>query len=278
MAVNLNAQIFDALPNDIGLAQRALYYADTLFETIRVFNGKMPLIDRHWSRLSSGLKTLGFQLPDNWNASFFRVEIMKVCPPNARVRLSVWRSPGGLYAPRDNSPCFLITSQALDSSVYEWREPGVSLGVAENVRLPVDAFSNFKTLNAARYVAATIEAGNQGCDDALVLNTFDRICEATSSNVFWWENRTLCTIPLSEGCVAGILRAWLLETARSAGLAVMEKSATFAALQNAGEIFLTNAVQGITPVRIFNGRALATAQTKNLFTGIFLPAHLTMTQ
>lgn len=278
MAVNLNAQIFDALPGDMGLAQRALYYADTLFETIRVFNGKMPFIDRHWSRLSSGLKTLGFQLPDNWNASFFRVEILKVCPPNARVRLSVWRSPGGLYAPRDNSPRFLITSEALDSSVYEWRETGVCLGVAENVRLPVDVFSNFKTLNAARYVAATIEAGNQGCDDALVLNTFDRICEATSSNVFWWENHTLCTVPLSEGCVAGILRAWLLETARLAGLAVMEKSATFAALQNAGEIFLTNAVQGITPVRIFNGRALATAQTKKLFTGIFLPAHLTMTQ
>lgn len=277
MAVNFNSQIFEALPDNLALAQRALFYADTLFETVRVFSGKIPLFDRHWNRLSSGLNALGFQLPDNWNASYFQAEMLKICPPDARARISVWRSPGGLYDPLDNAPQFLITAQALESSVYEWREPGITLGVAKNVRLPVDAFSNFKTLNAARYVAASVEAGKQGCDDALILNSFDRICEATSSNVFWWENGTLCTIPLSEGCVAGIQREWLLQTARSAGLAVQEKPATFATLQNAGEIFLTNAIRGMTPVGTFNGRAMETAQTKRLFTGVVLPAHLTMT-
>lgn len=277
MAVNFNSQIFEALPDNLALAQRALFYADTLFETVRVFSGKIPLFDRHWNRLSSGLNALGFQLPDNWNASHFQAEMLKICPPDARARISVWRSPGGLYDPLDNAPQFLITAQALESSVYEWREPGITLGVAKNVRLPVDAFSNFKTLNAARYVAASVEAGKQGCDDALILNSFDRICEATSSNVFWWENGTLCTIPLSEGCVAGIQREWLLQTARSAGLAVQEKPATFATLQNAGEIFLTNAIRGMTPAGTFNGRAMETAQTKRLFTGVVLPAHLTMT-
>lgn len=277
MAVNFNSQIFEALPDELALAQRALFFADTLFETVRVFSGKMPLFDRHWNRLSSGLNALGFQLPDSWNASYFQTEMLKICPLNARARLSVWRSPGGLYAPLDHAPQFLITAQDIASSAYEWLEPGIMLGVAENARLPVDAFSNFKTLNAARYVAAALEAQRQGCDDVLILNTFDRICEATSSNVFWWENGTLCTIPLSEGCVAGIQREWLLQTARSAGLAVQEKPATFAALQNAGEIFLTNAVRGMTPVGIFNGRALETAQTKRFFTGVVLPAYLTMT-
>lgn len=276
MAVNFNSQVFETLPNELAMAQRAIFYADALFETIRVSDGKMPLFDRHWNRLSSGLNALGFQLPENWNASYFQMEIMKICPPNARVRLSVWRSPGGLYAPGDHSPQFLITAQSLAASAYEWREPGIILGLAENVRLPVDAFSNFKTLNAARYVAAAIAAEKHGCDDALVRNTYERVCEATSSNVFWWESDTLCTIPLSEGCVAGVQRAWLLETARSAGLAIREKPVTFAALQNAGEIFLTNAIQGMTPVRIFNERAMKTSETKRLFTDLFLPAHLKM--
>ena len=278
MAVNFNSQISDSLPADLALMQRAFFYADTLFETVRVFDRKIPLFDRHWNRLLAGLKALDFQLPDNWNATYFQTEILKICPSNARARLSVWRSPGGVYAPHDKTPQFLIMAQSLDSGTFEWREPGICIGVAESVRLPVDSFSNFKTLNAARYVAASIEAQRHGWDDALILNAYNRVCEATSSNVFWWSDSALCTVPLSEGCVAGIQRTWLLESARSAGLAIQEKPATFAALQNAGEIFLTNAIRGITPVRLFAGRELNISKTKRLFTDLFVPAYQAMTK
>lgn len=262
--VNLNGHLLPQLPDILDSAQRALFYADALFETMRVFDGEMPLLTRHWTRLSTGLTALGFSLPHLWDADFFRQEIQRVAPGNARVRLTVWRSTGGRYAPTDDTPQFLITAEPLDKNLQKL-EPGIKLGLSAAVRLPVDAFSNLKTLNAARYVAAAREARSNGWDDALLLNAYGRVCEATSSNIFWWEGDQLCTVPLSEGCVAGVFRAALLDIARSEGIHFDEKKALPEELYAADEIFLTNAVRGIQPVRIFAGRSRTSTRTLRLF-------------
>ncbi|MBK9335681.1 MAG: aminotransferase class IV [Lewinellaceae bacterium] len=264
-AANLNGQLLDQLPEALALAQRAVFYGDALFETMRVSEGRIPLLERHLVRLFAGLTALGFAVPPDWSAGFFQKEIRCTAPPNARVRLTVWRSPGGRYAPADNTPQFLITAEPLDSPYPNWLEPGLELGLCTTVRLPVDAFSNLKTLNAARYVAAAREARDKGWNDAVLLNAHDRVCEATSSNVFWWEGDRLCTVLLLEGCVAGVFRAAVLETACSAGIPVAEKTACPEVLHAANEIFLTNAARGIMPVRIFAGRNYSSSRTRHLF-------------
>ncbi len=104
MPVNLNSTILPGLPDELLVAQRALWYADNLFETIRVFDGKMPFLDRHLNRLQAGMKALGYDIPQHWQLDFFGSEILKISPPNARVRLSVWRTAGGLYFPQNNTP------------------------------------------------------------------------------------------------------------------------------------------------------------------------------
>lgn len=272
-SVNFNSRVLDAFPEALLAVQRAMLFGDMLFETMRVFEHKIPLLDRHWRRLSAGLQALSFNLPGEWGISFFQREIAKISPPNARVRISVWRSPGGLYLPERHEPMFMITARALDTAFYEWPQRGISLGLSEKIRLPVDAFSNYKTLNSARYVAASLEAREKGWDDALLLNAYERICEATSSNVFWWEGDCLCTVPLVEGCVAGVQRAFLLETARGGGFAVQEKPATFATLKAADEIFLTNAIRGLIPVSEWSGDSKKNARTKSFFERTFSAAY-----
>lgn len=263
--MNLNGRVYPRLPAGLAQAQRAVFYGDVLFETIRMFDGRLPWLHRHWMRLSAGLLQLGFVVPEAWSAAFFEAEIRKIAPPNARIRLTVWRAPGGLYAPSDNTAQFLITAQALDTPHFVWPDVGTALGLCPTVRLPVDEFSNLKTLNAPRYVAAARWAQQQGWDDAVLLNTRERVCEASSSNVFWWEGHQLCTVPLSEGCVAGIARAVLLDFASEQGLAVQEKPATFAALGQADEVFLTNAIRGLVPVRQLVDRPLPFSKTRELF-------------
>ena len=265
MAVVFDSQLFEGLPTEFSAAQRALFYGDALFETMRVFDGRIPFLGQHWLRLSAGMRQMGYDLPAQWSASFFEEQIQSVAEKNNRVRLTVWRAPGGLYAPETNMPHYLITTQLMPANRFEWLTGGIALDVCDTVRLPIDQFSNLKSLNTPRYVAAAQWARSAGLDDALVLNAHDRICEATSSNVFWWENGNLCTIPLTEGCVAGVLRAFLLEIAAASGLAVREKPATFAALLDSDEIFLTNAVRGIVPVHAIAGHPRADLKTKELF-------------
>lgn len=262
---NLNARLLKELPEGLALAQRGLFYGDALFESIRVFEGKIPLMERHWGRLSRGLELLRYEIPKHWSAQFFENEILKTAPENARVRLTVWRSAGGLFLPQNNEPQFLITAEALESSTFQWDTAGIKIGLCESVRLPVDAFSGLKTLNATRYVAAALEAHEKGWDDALILNAYDRVCEATSSNVFWFENNTLCTPPLADGCVTGVLRDLLLSLTLAAGCRVQEKSATFARLLEADEVFLTNAVRGIRWVRKMEEKAFEWQKTRDIF-------------
>lgn len=261
---NLNAQLVKELPEGLALAQRGLYYADTLFETIRVFEGRIPLMEAHWRRLNRGLEKMRYPIPPLWSAVFFEKEILKTAPENARVRLTVWRAPGGLYWPENNEPQFLIAAQALEPGMYHWFDEGIQMGLCESVRLPVDTFSGLKTLNAARYVAAAQEARERGWDDAVLINGYDRVCEATSSNIFWFEGNTLCTPPLSDGCVTGIMRNLLLTLTKAEGNAIVEKSITFDGLLAAEEVFLTNAVRGLRWVRACEGKVFGNTETRKL--------------
>ncbi len=241
----LNGENADSLPEHLLLVQRGLYYGDTLFESMRIFGGRMPLWERHWARLTEGMRLMGYEVPAHWTGQYFKEQILLAAEPNARVRLTVWRSPGGLYAPENNQPNYLITAQTLESDQFSWNQKGIRLGVCSSVRLPVDTFSGLKTLNAPRYVAAAREAHTEGWDDVVLLNMHDRISETTRSNLFWLEDSVFCTPPLSEGCVTGTLRNLLLTLIPLWGYAVQEKSATVSQMLQAEEVFLTNAVRGI---------------------------------
>lgn len=261
---NLNARLVNELPEGLALVQRGLFYADALFESIRVLGGRIPLLRPHWERLLRGMRLMHYQIPPHWSAEYFEKEILKSVSVNARVRLTVWRSPGGLYLPENDAPQFLITSQAMESDVFSWHDEGIRTGLCESVRLPVDSLSGVKTLNAARYVAAAREAQERGWDEGILLNASGRICEATSSNVFWFENGCLYTPPLSDGCVTGVLRDLLLALTKAAGSPICEKTAVFDDILAADEVFLTNAVRGIRWVRYCEGKVFGNAETRKL--------------
>lgn len=263
--VNLNGRLVNELPDGLMLAQRGLYYGDALFESIRVFGGRVPLMERHWDRLVHGMELMDYRIPADWSAAFWANEILRMAPPDARVRLTVWRAPGGLYLPENDDPLFLITATGLETGVFEWPSAGVQVGLCGSVRLPVDALSGLKTLNAARYVAAAKEAQARGWDDAILLNAYERVCEATSSNVFWFEGERLFTPPLSDGCVTGVMRDLLLALTRAAGLETAEMPAPFERLMAADEVFLSNAVRGIRPVHSCEGKVFSQVQTRRLF-------------
>lgn len=265
MIFNLNTQLVKELPEGLAPVLRGLYYGDALFETIRVFDGRIPFIEQHCSRLFRGMELMGYVIPDDWCPDYFHAEILRTAPSNARVRLTVWRSPGGLYFPEDNTPQFLIQARSLTTEAFQWSSDGLRVGLCTSIRLAVDRLSGLKAPNAPRYVAASQEARSRGWDDAVILNAHERVCEATSSNIFWMNDGALFTPPLSDGCVTGVMRELLLALTKREGYAVSEKSATFADLLAADELFLTNAVSGIRPVVECEGKVYGFQKTAGLF-------------
>lgn len=266
MEINFNGDLLQAMPGSMSELIRATQYGDSLFETIRMSGGAIPFLEKHIARLKKGLTALGMNIEEHWNTQWFEKEINKTVSGNARIRLMVFRKPGGLYLPENNDAGFMITAAPLSGSWFEWPEQPIVAGICEKVKLPVDDFSNFKTLNAPRYVQAAMEARSKGWQDGILLNQFGRVCEATSSNIFWWdENGVLHSPPLSEGCVAGIMREHLFETALKNGIVVRETAAAPEILETAKENFFTNAIRGIVPVQLAGKPRAIHRKTRELF-------------
>ena len=56
--INFNGQIIDGDTIGFNQLKRGFNFGDGLFETIRVFNGKIICLDAHFNRISSGLEVL----------------------------------------------------------------------------------------------------------------------------------------------------------------------------------------------------------------------------
>jgi branched-chain amino acid aminotransferase len=172
-------------------------------------------------------------------------------PALARVRLVVFRGDGGLYDPVSLFPNYIIQSGALPPRSGELNENGLAIDVYPDGRKSCDSFANLKSNNYLLYVVAAFYARQHQLNDCLVLNSHDRIADSTIANLFYCKQGNIYTPPLTEGCVAGVMRRCLLETLPNAGFNVREKETTREDLEGAEEVFLTNALKGIKWVRSF---------------------------
>jgi branched-chain amino acid aminotransferase len=254
MPTIINHTRYLTLPPEWALAQRALYYGDALFESMRLSEGVVPLLQNHVARLLSGLKQIGVEVPAHWDTAFFGEQIAALGLTHGRIRLMVWRSTGGLYLPTDHGAQFLLHLEATEQGGWLGAPARLRVTVARRVQLPTDAYSGLKSFNTARYVQAAREAQERGFDDALLLNAHEQVAEATASNLFWCKQGVWHTTPLSSGCVAGVMRQWLMTALQQQGLPVREQTVTAPELLEADAMVLSNAVRGLMPVGTFETR------------------------
>ena len=236
-------------------SNRSYRYGDGLFETIRANIGKPVQSDFHFERLFSSLQLLKFTIPAFFSQESIENEIAGLCKKNncldsSRIRLSISRGNGGLYD-CDNKFQYLIECWPLENSFSSINENGLILDIYPDARKSADKFSNLKSANFLPYVMASLWAKDNILNEALLLNTNERICDATTANLFLIKDGKIYTPPLSEGCVAGVMRRFLIENLQRAGYSVKEIELGIENLELADEVFLTNAVHGLKWVKQF---------------------------
>jgi branched-chain amino acid aminotransferase len=238
----------------VGATSRGLRYGDGLFETIKAIEGRPLLAAFHWDRLWSGLNTLQFIIPPHFTPSFLEQEIHRLCRSNghngwARVRINIFRGDGGVNDPVFHHPEYIIETWPLEKAFTPGDSHGLEAGVFPHGRKALDAFANLKSNNYLVYLMGALWATSQKLNECLILNTEERIADASISNLFFIRGGVVHTPPLSEGGVAGVLRRFLLEQLPSWGYVGKETAVTTDYLAGADEIFLTNAITGIRWVK-----------------------------
>lgn len=240
-------------------------YGDGLFETMKVVNGNIFLKEYHFERLFAGLRILKFIVPLSFTEQQIEEDIKKICSKNdceklARVRLSVSRGNGGLYD-CDNDPSYLVECWPLNEKKFD--ENGLEIDIFPDARKSIDKFSNLKSANYLPYVMAAIWAKENNLNDALILNSNERICDATIANVFWVKDGKFFTPPLTEGCVEGVMRRKIME-----GHETFQDALTQEILLNADEVFLTNVTSGIRWVGQFRNKRYTNKIARKIFAEI----------
>ncbi len=270
--LNYNGRFFAddeaVLPAD----NRSYRYGDGLFETMKMVNGNIVLANLHFERLMGSLEILKISLPKLITSGMLKKEIIDLYQKNnlvnsARVRLSVSRGNGGLYD-GDNEFQYLIECWPLENSAYKLNENGLIIDIFPDARKSCDKFSNLKSANFLAYAMAAIWAKENKLNEALVLNSYERICDATTANIFWVKDNKVFTPPLSEGCVAGVMRRYLLENLQGAGYSFQELESGIDNLEDADEVFLTNAIYGIKWVKQFQGKKYQSIIANEIFNRI----------
>jgi branched-subunit amino acid aminotransferase/4-amino-4-deoxychorismate lyase len=120
--------------------------------------------------------------------------------------------------------------------------------------------ARFKTFSYLLMWQARAEAP---CGWAVLLNEHGQVASAAMANLFWVCGGRLATAAPHCGCRRGTTRRWVIE---QGGLPVEEVEAGPEALDQAEEIFLTNARLGVFPVRSWAGRGLACETGQSLRT------------
>ena len=83
--------------------------------------------------------------------------------------------------------------------------------------------------------------------------------------MFWIKDEKIFTPPLSEGCIAGVMRKHLMQTLEGTRYKVQERQCDIVDMENADEVFFTNAVQGIRWVKQFRGKTYCSTITKEVY-------------
>ena len=248
--ININGRILEREKTGLAIDNRAFRFGDSLFESIRVSGGRPLFMEDHFSRLIRGMKDFKMENSRQWDLSSFRQEVLKVIEANhfiggGRLRFTIFRQGEGLYAPSGNDIGYTVdlTSGLPDS--FELNGDGFLIGTFSDWPLSANKYSRYKTNNCLPYITAGLYARDNGFDDVLILNTDGNISEAVSSNVFMSIEGILYTPPLSDACVAGIMRKKVIQLSRKLKIAVVESSLSPNMLEKADEVILSNAISGL---------------------------------
>jgi branched-chain amino acid aminotransferase len=235
---------------------------DGVWEGLRLHDGKIAFLDKHFDRLWNGAKMLRIDIGLSRQA--LRQRLFEVIDANdmrdgVHIRLMVTR---GVKRSPYQDPRLTIGAATI-VIIPEWKLPrpemlarGLNLFTVHIRRTgPAEQDQKLNSHSKLNCVLACIQAMEAGADEGLMLDDRGFVATCNSTHFFIIRNGELWT---SGGgyCLAGITRDAVLRAARRAGIPAREKDFSLFDVYGAEEAFCTGTFAGLTPVAKVDGRPI----------------------
>jgi branched-subunit amino acid aminotransferase/4-amino-4-deoxychorismate lyase len=164
-----------------------------LFETLRTEDGSVQFLARHMRRVVASARELEIPVPDEELISRAIDELLVATPHEVgRLRLSFSRDR--FIATHEsynsqNKPLKVIVSKVLSSTVGR----------------------QYKVFPYSGRLALLQEATAAGCDELILIDKGDRVCEGAVSNYAFRIDGQWRTPPITAGILPGVIRALAVE-------------------------------------------------------------------
>ncbi|SFW25791.1 aminotransferase class IV [Cellulophaga fucicola] len=269
--INFNGELLENNALFLNEENRGLRYGDSLFESIRVVNGKIYFWEDHYLRLMASMRILRMEIPMNFTMEYLEEKILETIEASqlqnsaVRIRITVYRDNGGLYLPTTNNISYIIEAKALENPFYVHKDGAYEVELFKDHYVNTGLLSTLKSNNRIINVLGSIYANENGYDNCLLLNNAKQVVEALNGNLFLVKGSVIKTPPLKDGCLNGITRKKLIASLEKLeNYTLEEASISPFELQKADELFVTNAITGIQSITKYRKKEFSNEVAKDL--------------
>ncbi len=239
----------------VSVWDHGLLYGDGVFEGIRAYDGKLFKLEAHLDRLYQSAALIGLKVPLQRNT--LREAVLSTVRENklrnAHVRPIITRGSGwpGFNFKNERATVVILAYPLAPPG----RDPIRCMITTIRRKSPLSIDAQVKSLNYLDSVLAKFQAVNAGFADAILLDAFGCLAEATAANLFLVRKHILVT-PTVRASLDGITRGFILEIAEQLSIPSVEREVTPGELYVAEEAFLCGTGYEIVPLGEVDGRRI----------------------
>ncbi len=264
--INVNGELFPRDEARVSVFDSGFVLGDGVWEGLRVHNGRIAFLDRHFDRLYAGTKTLDFEMNisrEKLEARLYETLRANGMTDGVHIRLMVTRGVKSTpyQDPRaTTTPPTIVIIPEYKESLPDVIEHGIRLFTVHVRRgYPDVQDQKLNSHSKLNCIMACIQATKAGADEALMLDPHGFVATCNSTHFFIVTNGEVWTSS-GDYCLGGITRGVVLEICHDNGIVCCEKNFSLTDVYAADEAFVTGTFAGVIPVVEVDGRQVGEGQ------------------
>ena len=246
--VYLNHKYVNYKNAKIHIEDRGFQFSDSVYEVIKVIDGKLLDIEFHLSRLKYSTSELNFNFKINKPSlkNIFLSLVKKNQLKNGIIYLQITRG----IQPREHAykknlkPNIIIYTAKKKFNLPDKNYKGYKAITYPDIRW---GRPDIKTTSLLANILAATEASKQGAYETILVKG-KKVTEAAHSNVWIVRGKKIITHPANKEILKGVTRTVLKKIINSLNLKLIEREFSIKELLKAEEVFITSSGSLVTPI------------------------------
>ena len=246
--VYLNNKYVNYKDAKIHIEDRGFQFSDSVYEVIKVINGKLLDIEFHLSRLKYSTSELNFNFKINKLSlkNIFLSLLKKNQLKNGIIYLQITRG----IQPREHAykkklkPNIIIYTAKKKFNLPDKNYKGYKAITYPDIRW---GRPDIKTTSLLANILAATEASKQGAYETILVKG-KKVTEAAHSNVWIIKDKKIITHPANKEILKGVTRTVLKKIINSLNFKLIEREFSIKELFKAEEVFITSSGSLVTPI------------------------------